>query len=179
MMNWPFLFLDHAEEELRKDVDHKSDVNGAQLSERKASNLFQSRRRRRTAFTSSQLKFLERSFHERKYLSISERNNLAKWLKLSDTQVKTWFQNRRTKWKKELCAKREARLNVVGTGFASYDCRLLNNLPPNCYNPYGSQIILPEAWSYPLEDCYHQTRNLQLAHSKMPLYNYVSPYLWG
>ncbi|CAB3996177.1 barH-like 1 homeobox, partial [Paramuricea clavata] len=58
-------------------------------------------RRRRTAFTSSQLKSLEEKFDDKKYLTISERNKLAKSLNLSDTQVKTWFQNRRTKWKKQ------------------------------------------------------------------------------
>ncbi|EDO43402.1 predicted protein, partial [Nematostella vectensis] len=59
-------------------------------------------RRKRTAFTSSQLKYLEEKFQEKKYLTISERNELAKSMYLSDTQVKTWFQNRRTKWKKQM-----------------------------------------------------------------------------
>jgi len=59
-------------------------------------------RRRRTAFTSSQLKSLEKKFRDKKYLTITERNNLAKNLRLTDTQVKTWFQNRRTKWKKQM-----------------------------------------------------------------------------
>lgn len=65
-------------------------------------------RRRRTAFTSNQLKSLERKFHDKKYLTITERNNLAKGLNLTDTQVKTWFQNRRTKWKKQMAPDFEA-----------------------------------------------------------------------
>lgn len=36
-----------------------------------------------------------------KYLSVSDRGKIAKQLALSDTQVKTWFQNRRTKWKRQ------------------------------------------------------------------------------
>lgn len=67
-------------------------------------------RRRRTAFTSSQLKSLEQKFRDKKYLTITERNNLAKSLRLTDTQVKTWFQNRRTKWKKQMAPEFEASL---------------------------------------------------------------------
>ena len=58
-------------------------------------------RRRRTAFTSFQLKCLEEKFLSNKYLTIAERDVLAKSLNLSNKQVKTWFQNRRTKWKRE------------------------------------------------------------------------------
>ena len=54
----------------------------------------------RTAFTDHQLQTLEESFEKQKYLSAYDRHELAAKLKLSDTQVKTWYQNRRTKWKK-------------------------------------------------------------------------------
>lgn len=69
-------------------------------------------RRRRTAFTSSQLQSLEDTFHNKKYLTITERNNLAKTLRLSDTQIKTWFQNRRTKWKKQMAPDFEASMRL-------------------------------------------------------------------
>lgn len=55
----------------------------------------------RTAFTLDQLHVLERSFQSSHYLSVFERHVIAKALELSETQVKIWFQNRRTKWKKE------------------------------------------------------------------------------
>ncbi|KAF7701027.1 homeobox protein pnx [Silurus meridionalis] len=58
-------------------------------------------RRMRTAFTLDQLHVLERSFQNSHYLSVFERHVIAKALELSETQVKIWFQNRRTKWKKE------------------------------------------------------------------------------
>ncbi|KAM3600570.1 uncharacterized protein V6R79_025252 [Siganus canaliculatus] len=65
-------------------------------------------RRFRTAFTVPQLQILERSFLRCHYLSALERHRVASALRLSETQVKIWFQNRRTKWKKERLQGREA-----------------------------------------------------------------------
>ena len=44
-------------------------------------------RRRRTAFTSEQLLELEKEFHSKKYLSLSERSQIAHNLRLSEVQV--------------------------------------------------------------------------------------------
>ncbi|GFQ77568.1 homeobox protein GBX-2 [Trichonephila clavata] len=66
------------------------------------------RKRPRTAFTSSQIKALEAEFEKNKYLSVSKRLQLAKTLKLSETQIKIWFQNRRTKWKRKYSTDLEA-----------------------------------------------------------------------
>ena len=52
-------------------------------------------RRRRTAFTHAQLQFLERKFRCQKYLSVADRADVADHLSLTETQVKTWYQNRR------------------------------------------------------------------------------------
>ena len=56
---------------------------------------FRKPRKARTAFTDAQLQNLEKSFERQKYLSVQDRQELAAKLNLSDTQVKTWFQNRR------------------------------------------------------------------------------------
>lgn len=48
-------------------------------------------RRRRTAFTSEQLLELEREFHAKKYLSLTERSQIATTLKLSEVQVMPIF----------------------------------------------------------------------------------------
>ncbi|KAK9306247.1 hypothetical protein QLX08_002981 [Tetragonisca angustula] len=58
-------------------------------------------RKARTAFTDHQLQTLEKSFERQKYLSVQDRMELAAKLQLTDTQVKTWYQNRRTKWKRQ------------------------------------------------------------------------------
>lgn len=58
-------------------------------------------RKARTAFSDHQLRELEASFEAKKYLTVQDRVELAAKLKLSDTQVKTWYQNRRTKHKRQ------------------------------------------------------------------------------
>ena len=57
------------------------------------------RKKPRTSFSRLQICELEKRFHKQKYLASTERATLAKSLKMTDAQVKTWFQNRRTKWR--------------------------------------------------------------------------------
>lgn len=59
------------------------------------------KRKLRTVFTEKQLEGLETKFADKKYLSVPDRMELAGRLELSETQVKTWFQNRRMKCKKQ------------------------------------------------------------------------------
>ncbi|XP_029956729.1 homeobox protein Nkx-2.5 [Salarias fasciatus] len=59
------------------------------------------RRKPRVLFSQAQVYELERRFKQQRYLSAPERDHLAGVLKLTPTQVKIWFQNRRYKCKRQ------------------------------------------------------------------------------
>ncbi|KAG7462476.1 hypothetical protein MATL_G00185250 [Megalops atlanticus] len=63
-----------------------------------------SKKRSRAAFSHAQVYELERRFNLQRYLSGPERADLAGALKLTETQVKIWFQNRRYKTKRRQMA---------------------------------------------------------------------------
>uniref|UniRef100_A0A7E4V2H4 Homeobox domain-containing protein n=1 Tax=Panagrellus redivivus TaxID=6233 RepID=A0A7E4V2H4_PANRE len=57
-------------------------------------------RKPRTIYTSAQLQQLQARFKHNQYLALPDRAELANTLNLTQTQVKIWFQNRRSKQKK-------------------------------------------------------------------------------
>ena len=127
-------------------------------------------RRRRTAFTSGQLKSLEGKFHGKKYLTISERACLANDLSLTDTQVKTWFQNRRTKWKKQMSPDFVESLLWRQTQDQDQGGR---SRCKDCSAPPGSA-----PWQSPWHDLvprFCPSSNLQVVYSNMSLYPYFVP----
>ncbi|XP_014661455.1 PREDICTED: ventral anterior homeobox 2b-like [Priapulus caudatus] len=58
-------------------------------------------KRARTTFSADQLHQLEKEFQNNQYLVGRDRTELADQLGLTETQVKVWFQNRRTKYKRD------------------------------------------------------------------------------
>ncbi|XP_046406125.1 homeobox protein rough-like [Ischnura elegans] len=75
------------------EVDYPLRVNRPRRKEGKP-------RRQRTTFTIEQTTYLELEFQRSEYVSRALRQDLARRLSLSETQVKIWFQNRRAKDKR-------------------------------------------------------------------------------
>lgn len=123
-------------------------------------------RRRRTAFTSSQLKSLEQKFRDKKYLTISERNNLAASLRLTDTQVKTWFQNRRTKWKKQMAPDFEA--SIRWEEMNSLLCH--QSVPFPCY---GQVVPPPLGYNFNFLPRFCSSSNLQVVQSNLSPHSFM------
>jgi len=72
----------------------------------------------RPTFSGQQIFALEKTFEQTKYLAGPERAKLAYALGMTESQVKVWFQNRRTKWRKrhaaEMATAKRRQENVEG-----------------------------------------------------------------
>jgi len=59
------------------------------------------KKKQRPLFSPHQIQTMEKEFATQRYVTEEKRAQLALTVNLTEAQVKTWFQNRRTKWKKE------------------------------------------------------------------------------
>ncbi|KAM6330140.1 ventral anterior homeobox 1 [Podargus strigoides] len=98
-------------------------------------------KRTRTSFTAEQLYRLEMEFQRCQYVVGRERTELARQLNLSETQVKVWFQNRRTKQKKDQSKDSELRSVVSETAATCSVLRLLEQ--GRLLSPPGLPGLLP------------------------------------
>lgn len=88
-------------------------------------------------FSDQQLAGLEARFEAQRYLSTPERVELATALHLSETQVKTWFQNRRMKHKKQL-----RKLNTNNNGNQASGQQQCGSQSISVTSPTGMYIFL-------------------------------------
>ncbi|XP_071986069.1 uncharacterized protein [Engystomops pustulosus] len=103
-------------------------------------------RRLRTAFTTEQITTLENTFQKHRYLGASERRKLASKLHLSEVQIKTWFQNRRMKHKREIQEGRQVQFHPAQFyGMYGYSTQ---PMPSYQYAHPGQQIPLVDPMSY-------------------------------
>ncbi|XP_072019769.1 homeobox protein engrailed-2a-like isoform X2 [Amphiura filiformis] len=77
-------------------------------------------KRPRTAFSAAQLQRLKTEFQQSNYLTEQRRRGLAKELKLNESQIKIWFQNKRAKIKKASGVKNELALQLMAQGLYNH-----------------------------------------------------------
>ena len=77
-------------------------------------------KRPRTAFTNEQLARLKREFDENRYLTEQRRQDLARELKLNESQIKIWFQNKRAKAKKSTGVRNGLALQLMAQGLYNH-----------------------------------------------------------
>ncbi|KAF7710488.1 NK3 homeobox 3 [Silurus meridionalis] len=98
-----------------------------------------SKKRCRAAFSHAQVCELERRFNLQRYLSGPERAHLAGALKLTETQVKIWFQNRRYKTKR-----RQMAAELAATSASTLAKRVaVRVLVKDDQRQYGAEDFLP------------------------------------
>ncbi|XP_058507958.1 homeobox protein HMX2 [Solea solea] len=118
------------------------------------------KKKTRTVFSRSQVYQLESTFDMKRYLSSSERACLASSLQLTETQVKTWFQNRRNKWKRQLSAELEA------ANMAHASAQTLVGMPLVFRDNSLLRVPVPRSIAFPTP-LYYPGSNLPA----LPLYN--------
>nr|WGZ76175.1 distal-less [Hofstenia miamia] len=93
-------------------------------------------RKPRTIYSSTQLQQLNRRYNTTQYLALPERADLAATLGLTQTQVKIWFQNKRSKMKKIM---KQAQANSTNPALSN------TNAPASVTTP----VLPSQSWDIP------------------------------
>ncbi|XP_056633542.1 homeobox protein zampogna-like [Diorhabda sublineata] len=151
------------------------------------------KKRSRAAFTHAQVFELERRFSQQRYLSGPERADLAAALKLTETQVKIWYQNRRYKTKRKQLQMQETNLLNQSAKRVAVKVLVKDDIPlflqqknqlyqKSGYYPDQAKNDLFMVQKYPksiqesmLNLCQQYSSSIQL----FPYFNYYHPSLIG
>jgi len=98
---------------------------GPRIRRRPAGDGSDRRRRRRTAFSSDQLRQLRAEYDRCRYISDDRRRQLADRIGLHVGIIKIWFQNRRASDKKASGVRNELALRLMAEGL--YEHHTINN----------------------------------------------------
>uniref|UniRef100_A0A8D0BAT2 H6 family homeobox 2 n=1 Tax=Salvator merianae TaxID=96440 RepID=A0A8D0BAT2_SALMN len=150
-------FLSQSQPDFKEENSPPSTDRQRDGAERQTSS---AKKKTRTVFSRSQVYQLESTFDMKRYLSSSERACLASSLQLTETQVKTWFQNRRNKWKRQLSAELEA------ANMAHASAQTLVGMPLVFRDNSLLRVPVPRSIAFPAP-LYYPGSNL----SALPLYN--------
>uniref|UniRef100_A0A2K5MM23 Ventral anterior homeobox 1 n=1 Tax=Cercocebus atys TaxID=9531 RepID=A0A2K5MM23_CERAT len=134
-------------------------------------------KRTRTSFTAEQLYRLEMEFQRCQYVVGRERTELARQLNLSETQVKVWFQNRRTKQKKDQGKDSELRSVVSETAATCSVLRLLEQ--GRLLSPPGLPALLPPCATGALGSALRGSSLPALARAPLPRRRVRTPAVGG
>ncbi|XP_023954113.2 homeobox protein pnx-like [Bicyclus anynana] len=123
-------------------------------------------KRNRTAYTTDQLKSLEKAFEVRKYIDADRRKELAKYLNIGEKCVKVWFQNRRMKEKRDILESNPDSSSEYIYKTAATSPSVVQNtcedqyIPNNYIHPIPTKTD-PQLYYYPIEQ---DMKNLQSSH---------------
>ncbi|KAH9389471.1 homeobox protein [Tyrophagus putrescentiae] len=83
--------------------------------------------RPRTAFTAKQLARLKHEFQENRYLNETRRQDLARELKLNESQIKIWFQNKRAQIKKSTGSRNPLAMHLMAQGLYNHSTMAMDS----------------------------------------------------
>lgn len=103
------------------------------------------RRKPRTIYNSCQLRELNKRFARTQYVGLPERASLASTLGLSQTQIKIWFQNKRSKLKKIIKSKESPSSNSISEFAECYQALQYYGKPSSPTLPWLPRAGDPDA----------------------------------